>query len=85
MFEIFVQYKQKYGEQVREADKEDVSASFSFWLDTQTDFLKYCKVGSHDILDERYQRLARLGGIETVAKKVSYQMRSVGMICMKPY
>jgi 4-hydroxyphenylpyruvate dioxygenase-like putative hemolysin len=53
-------------------DKEDVSTSFSFWLDTQTDFLKYHKVGSHDILDERYQRLARvggLGGFETVAKK----------------
>jgi hypothetical protein len=78
MFEIFVQdKKQKYGEQAQKGgqmvvDKEDVSTSFSFWLDTQTDFLKHHKVGSDCILDERYQRLVRLGGlggIETVAKK----------------
>jgi hypothetical protein len=77
MFEILVQYKQKYGEQVQKGghmvvDKEDVSTSFRIWLDTQTYFWKHYKVGSDDFLDERYQRLARLGGlggIETVAKK----------------
>ena len=78
MFEILVQeYKQKYGEQAQKGgqmvvNKENVSTSFRIWLDTQTDFWKYYKVGSDDILDERYQRLARLGGlgaIETVAKK----------------
>jgi hypothetical protein len=76
MFEIIVQYKQKYGEQAQKGgkivlDKEDVSTSFSFWLDTQTDFWKHHKVGSYDILDERYQHLAGLGlgEFETVAKK----------------
>jgi hypothetical protein len=76
MFERLVQYKnRKHGEEAQEGgqmDKEDVSSSFDFWLDTQTKFWQNHKVGSDDILDERYQRLARLGGlggIETVAKK----------------
>jgi hypothetical protein len=71
MFERFVQYKKrKYGEEAQEGgqtDKEDVSSSFGFLLDTHTKNWK-----KDDILDERYQRLVGLGGLgelETVTKK----------------
>jgi hypothetical protein len=71
MFERLVQYKKrKYGEESQEGgqtDKEDVSSSFGFLLDTQKKNWK-----KDDILDERYPRLAGLGGLgelETVTKK----------------
>jgi hypothetical protein len=78
MFERLVQYKKrKHGEEAPQqggqTDKEEVSSSFGFWLDTQKNFWQDHKVGSDDILDERYQPLlSGLGGLgefETVTKK----------------
>jgi hypothetical protein len=66
-FTNIIREEQRGVEDHNSNNHDNNNSSFDLWLDAQEKFWKHHKLGSDEVLDKRYQRLASLGGFETTS------------------